>query len=147
MEKQYPNRLFHCTPSWVEDGCVFHIRIRCALENTVVLSQPLIASRLLESVEFYTKKGRWFVHLFLLMPDHLHALVSFPKEQEMSRVIADWKRYYCKQHGIRWQDNFFDHRIRNTTEYLGKATYIRNNPVAAGLCETPAEWVPVFERT
>lgn len=104
------------------------------------LTQPDIAEALLASVAFYTAEGRWFSHLFLLMPDHLHALISFPKDQVMSRIIADWKRYQCKQHGILWQDNFFDHRIRNQAEYLEKAAYIRNNPVVKGLCEKPDDW-------
>jgi len=78
------------------------------------------------------------------MPDHIHALLSFPKDMVMSQVIADWKRYQSRQRGIRWQNNFFDHRIRNTAEYLEKASYIRNNPVVKGLCETPEEWAWVL---
>ena len=119
---------------------MFHIRIRCSAENTVVLSDPAVAEALFASVDFYTGKGRWFSHLFLLMPDHLHALISFPKEEIMSRVVADWKRYQTKALGILWQENFFDHRIRDSGEYLEKAAYIRNNPVAKGLCAKPEEW-------
>ena len=140
MKKSYPTRLFHKMPSWVEDGSIFHIRIRCDATNTVVLSQPPAAEELLASVDFYTGSGRWFAHLFLLMPDHVHALLSFPRGEVMARVIADWKRYQSNQLGIQWQDNFFDHRIRNTAEYLEKAAYIRRNPVAKGLCETTEEW-------
>ena len=62
----------------------------------------------------------------------------------MSRVVADWKRYQSRQHGINWQDNFFDHRIRNTAEYLEKAAYIRNNPVMKGMCETADDWPHVW---
>jgi REP element-mobilizing transposase RayT len=144
MEKQYPSRLFHQTPSWVENGAVFHIRIRCANSNSVSLVQPELADSMLESAKFYTQRGRWFAHLFLLMPDHIHALLSFPKEEAMTRVVADWKRYQAKQHNIAWQENFFDHRIRNTAEYFEKAAYIRNNPVAKGLCNTSEEWLHVW---
>jgi REP element-mobilizing transposase RayT len=144
MEKQYPSRLFHQTPSWVGNGAIFHIRIRCASCNKESLTQPELARPMLESAQFYTQKSRWFVHLFLLMPDHVHALLSFPKEQAMSRVVADWKRYQVKQHNIAWQENFFDHRIRNAAEYLEKAAYIRNNPVAKGFCNTAEEWPHVW---
>jgi REP element-mobilizing transposase RayT len=140
MKKQYPQRLFHKTPSWVEDGAVFHIRIRCAAGNPVVLTRPAAANALLASADFYVAKGRWFVHLFLLMPDHLHALLSFPQEQVMSRIVSDWKHFQCKQLGVVWQEIFFDHRIRNGAEYLEKAAYIRHNPVVKGLCEAPEEW-------
>ena len=140
MENKYPSRLYHKTPAWVEDGSVFHIRIRCSVGNAIPLIQPDVADKILESASFYSEQGRWFVHLFLLMPDHLHALISFPKDDAMTRVISEWKRYQTRQHGIQWQENFFDHRIRSTKEYLEKAAYIRRNPVAKGLCEAPETW-------
>ena len=58
----------------------------------------------------------------------------------MTRIVSEWKRYHTRQHGIQWQENFFDHRIRNTQEYLEKAAYIRRNPVVKELCETPEAW-------
>lgn len=147
MTEQYPKRLFHKVPSWVEDGSVFHIRIRCAVENTAVLTSEHVAGLLLESISVYQEKHRWFAHLFLLMPDHIHALLSFPKHEVMSKVVGDWKRFRHKQLGIRWQDNFFDHRIRDANEYLEKATYIRRNPVAKGLCSQPEDWRWVFDHS
>lgn len=119
---------------------MFHIRIRCSIENTMPLTDSGVADSLLQSVRFYTTKGRWFSHLFLLMPDHLHALLSFPKHETMSRMISEWKRYQTRTQGIHWQANYFDHRIRNTAEYLEKAAYIRNNPVVKGLCDRPEDW-------
>lgn len=124
MEKSYPFRLYHKTPSWVEDGAVFHIRLRCSADNRIPLIQSGVANDLLESARFYSEKGRWFAHLFLLMPDHLHALISFPKDRAMSLTISEWKRYQTRRHSIQWQDNFFDHRLRNVQEYLEKAAYI-----------------------
>jgi putative transposase len=90
IEFVFPGRLRHRAPLWVPSGAVFHIRIR-ALSATLV--QPEVASALLESAQFYQDRERWFIWLFLLMPDHLHALLSFPREERMSSVIGDWKRY------------------------------------------------------
>jgi len=146
MEKKYPERLFHKIPSWVEDGAIFHIRIRCDANNPVPLIRSDVAEELLKSVEFYTENRRWFAYLFLLMPDHIHALLSFPKEEVISNVIGDWKRYQSKQLGVLWQDNFFDHRIRSTEEYFEKAEYIRRNPVVKGLCKSPKDWPWIFEQ-
>jgi len=147
MKQRFPKRLFHTVPSWVEDGSVFHVRVKCVENNPVALTGENTAHHLLKSVSFYQEKRRWFVHLFLLMPDHVHALLSFPKHEAMPDVIGDWKRYQSKLFGIRWQDNFFDHRIRNTEEYLEKAAYIQRNPVAKGLCCQAEDWRWVFDHS
>jgi putative transposase len=78
------------------------------------------------------------------MPDHLHAILSFPSETAMSRVVGDWKRYQG-QHGIVWQQGYFDHRIRNGSQDVEKRQYIRMNPVRRELCRTPEEWAWVCE--
>ena len=58
----------------------------------------------------------------------------------MSRVIGDWKRYQTRKFGIRWRDNYFDHRIRSDAELVEKAAYIRRNPAAKQLCERENDW-------
>ncbi|MFA6287989.1 MAG: transposase [Opitutaceae bacterium] len=140
LMKEYPARLHHAVPEWVKSGAVFHVRGRCERGNTVDLTKPEVAKALLESVSFYQTKQRWHVTLFVLMPDHWHALISFPQEDAMIRVVGDWKRYQEKQHGIHWQEGFFDHRIRNDAELDEKAYYIRMNPVRAELCAEMNQW-------
>ncbi len=74
------------------------------------------------------------------MPDHIHALLSFPALQAMGETIGAWKAYHAKQSRVVWQENFFDHRIRNKQELNKKAAYIRRNPVVKGLCEKEEDW-------
>ncbi len=83
----------------------------------------------------------------LLMPDHWHALLNFPIESKMSVVIGRWKAWQTHQLGVLWQDNFFDHRIRNKNEFELKAHYIRQNPVVKGLCPQAADWHWVIDAT
>jgi len=136
----FGGRLFHEMPSRVQDDAIYHIRVRCAT-GSAPLTQPDIAGRLLDSVKLYQAKERWWVHLFLLMPDHWHALLSFGLEREMSKTIGDWKRWHTRHSGIVWQENYFDHRVRNhLAEWDAKSDYIRNNPVVAGLCERAEKW-------
>jgi hypothetical protein len=42
--------------------------------------------------------------------------------------------------GIKWQGNFFDHRIRNEHQGVEKWRYIRRNPVVKELCREEAAW-------
>ena len=138
--KEYPLRLHHNTPGWVKDGSIFHIRIRTDASQTVPLTVPALASDLLKSAKFYQAAGKWWCELFLLMPDHLHALLAFPPELGMAVTIREWKRGAARLQGVKWQMNFFDHRIRNAK--LGKEAwdYIRRNPVVKGLSRDEDSW-------
>jgi REP element-mobilizing transposase RayT len=141
----YPGRLNHGIPPWVEPGASFHVRIRAKGDLAPRLTDPDLGRRLLESVVFYHRRRNWYVHLFLLMPDHLHAILRFPADRSMSRTVGSWKRYHTRLNGTRWQEGYFDHRLRNEEERVRKAHYIRMNPVAAGLCAGPEDWPWVVE--
>jgi putative transposase len=106
----------------------------------MVLTDPALAHGLLESVRIYHANGRWWCRLFLLMPDHLHALLAFPHSSSMSATIRQWKAFHARINHVEWQDGYFDHRIRNEAELDLKSEYIRQNPVAKGLCSLPTGW-------
>ena len=99
----FPRRLHHTVPRWVESGALFHIRIALdrEKEQTALINPPL-AKVILESAKFYQAKQRWHITLFLLMPDHLHGLLSFARDESMSEVIRDWKRFHTRTSQIVW---------------------------------------------
>ncbi|MFL6515546.1 MAG: transposase [Chthoniobacterales bacterium] len=79
-------------PNWVEPGALFRIRIRLDhTKNQRFLTESPLSPRLLDSARFYEKKQRWHIMLFLLMPDHVHAILSFASDQPVSLVVGDWK--------------------------------------------------------
>jgi len=139
-EKGYPKRLHHEVPSWVHDGAHFHIRLRTEAESSPPLAEPFLATKLIEAARHYHVQRRWFCRLFLLMPDHIHALISFPPGVGMSRIMGEWKGYTARSFGIRWQSNYFDHRMRDEREAKETYTYILQNPVARGLCARNSNW-------
>lgn len=95
---------------------------------------------MLESAEFYHERQRWWLKLFLLMPDHLHALMTVPKGESLPEIVRMWKAYQAKKHGINWQAGFFDHRLRAGESEQEKTDYILMNPVRAGLVANPEDW-------
>ena len=145
----FASKLRHEVPSWVEPGAIFHIRIAVDRKRPQPgLTSAKRAPVLLDSARFYESKQRWHITLFLLMPDHIHALLSFPVQESFSNVIGDWKHFHARKHRVLWQEGFFDHRLRDDErgEQLGmKITYIRNNPVAAGLWATIKDWPWVID--
>ena len=104
------------------------------------LCNPETSALALGSARHRHAAGDWFALLFLLMPDHLHALVAFPPHKAMVEVVPLWKGYLARMAGIRWQRGFFDHRLRCAESWEAKALYIRMNPVRAGLIANPENW-------
>ena len=139
MRTDHRGRLHHRTPAWVPEAAIFHIRVR-SRPPCAPLTDPLISKSLLQSVRVYTDAQRWSCYLFLIMPDHVHGLFGFPQIPGMSRTVASWKAFHARHTGIRWQANFFDHRIRSGAEFSEKHAYILRNPVAKELCHSPGEW-------
>ena len=76
----------------------------------------------------------------LLMPDHLHAIIAFPREPGIKTTVANWKHYLAAHEKIQWQRDFFDHRLRDHFEEQEKGSYILMNPVRRGLCERAEDW-------
>ena len=74
------------------------------------------------------------------MPDHIHMLVRFPSGAHFARTVGNWKQGVARFQHVNWQENFFDHRLRNASERLEKWHYIRRNPVARGLCIAERDW-------
>ena len=111
---------------------------------TMKISGPLTAAnnavKLLLALDFYRAKGIIFPRLAVVMPDHIHFIASFSESADMTKSIRNWKRWTAKDTGIVWQDEFFDHRLRNKAEITEKMQYVAMNPVRKGLCESPDDW-------
>src|SRR5919198_4767590 len=137
-------KLPHERPLWLRpEDEIFFITVCCEPRSKNQLCYPKIARAIFDSVEFRNRKRVWYARLVCLMPDHLHALVSFPYECPMKQIIADWKRFLATELQIEWQRDFFDHRLRKEESYREKANYILANPVRAGLMTSSEEW-PYF---
>ena len=132
------------TPPWRIDPAreIFFITI-CARDR---LGEPLLetASSLLEAIAFYNDAHRWWVHLAVVMPDHMHVLARFPEDGKSVEMVRAWKRWTTNHLGIRWQRDYFDHRIRQEESLREKAEYILQNPVRAGLVTNWQHWPHIW---
>ncbi len=140
-------RLPHTPPDWVPQSARFFISINCRQKGKNTLCQDRLAQALMASAQYYEEAGRWYLWLLLLMPDHMHLIASFGPEHGLRSVVNQWKRYQAGPHGIDWQSNFFDHRLRSQDEFNEKAYDIRMNPVRKELVPTCEEWPFVLDRT
>ena len=139
-------KLPHEIPLWVDPHReIYFITINCRERFRPQLTLPLIAEGLFETVHHRQEKFLWWPHLFLLMPDHLHALLSFPPSDKRIRsIMSKWKEWTAKELRIVWQDDFFEHRLRREESRRQKADYILKNPIRAGLVSRWEEWPHIY---
>ena len=104
------------------------------------LCRSKIAHGIMNLLLDYHRRGLWCLHLAVLMPDHLHAILSLPGARKLESVISSWKRLTAKLLKIRWQRGFFDHRLRSEASAQQKWKYILQNPVRAGLVSQTSVW-------
>jgi putative transposase len=133
-------KLPHGAAPWVRGEIVYFVTVCCSPRGINQLCVGPVSTAIWESLEFRQQRRDRFVHLWLLMPDHLHALVSFSKAQNLTKTIANWKEITAKKAAIGWQRDFFDHRLRSAQELREKETYIRQNPVRKGVVERAEDW-------
>ena len=77
---------------------------------------------------------------FVIMPNHIHMLVSVqnnigasqvphPTNETIPKFVSLFKRYCNREVGWKiWQKSYFDHIIRNERDYYEHYKYIENNP-------------------
>ena len=131
----------HAVPLWIDpDARDFFVTICCQQRGTNQLCTPEVGPALLATVRFHHKQQKWLPSVFLLMPDHIHMIVSFARGQTVENTVCAWKRYTATRHGIEWQRDFFDHRLRSAASFYDKEHYILQNPVRAGLVEDATQW-------
>ena len=88
----------------------------------------------------------WAVGRFVVMPDHVH-FFCVCAETQGGKSLSGFKQWTAKailrNSGLPaplWQREFFDHLLRSDESYGSKWTYVRENPVRAGLAQSPADW-------
>jgi len=136
----------HDVPLWVDPHQeIYFITINCRERGQNQLATDKISAALLATVRHRQDNFLWWPHIFLLMPDHLHALVSFPPAgQPLSTIVSQWKEWTAKESGIGWQRDHFEHRLRHDEGRRQKADYILENPVRKKLVLRPEDWPFVY---
>ncbi|MCU1300905.1 MAG: hypothetical protein JWQ87_1189 [Candidatus Sulfotelmatobacter sp.] len=97
-------------------------------------------ARLLINVLYHYRDTSYLLHEFVIMPDHIHVLLT-PKTslEKAVQFIKGGFSYRVKKELASnmevWQKGFSDHRIRDAEDLLHHVAYIRENPVRKHLCE------------
>jgi len=94
------------------------------------------------SLEKVRQKYELNIYGYVVMPDHVHLLISEPAVHPLSKAIQALKVSVSKQATQKpfWQERYYDFNIITRPKLTEKLTYIHRNPIRAGLVESPEDW-------
>ena len=97
-----------------------------------------------EMLEQTRRLYRFYVSGYVVMPDHVHLLLSEPERRLLSVAIQALKQSVARRQKLVtppfWQPRYYDRNIWSATEMQEKLHYIHANPVRQGLVVKPEDW-------
>ena len=135
----------HVKPVRYQDqGCLHFITFSCYRR------MPLLDSwTAKETFEAGLERVRaWYgcyITGYVVMPEHVHLLISEPERSKLSVVIQMLKQVTSQKlrakHLARfWQVRYYDFPGWSEAKRIAKLRYIHRNPVKRGLVERPEDW-------
>ena len=105
------------------------------------------AELLLKTLFRYRGRNEFLVHEFVIMPNHIHSLLSVDDGCAIGRAVQFIKGGFSHELGrtgtkLRaiWQPSYYEHRVRDAAEYARVRKYIHENPVRRGLVGEAGEY-------
>jgi putative transposase len=118
--------------------------VTTVVKNRAPLFSDLHAGRIVVNALIYANNsGRALTLAYVVMPDHLHWLMSLGEQGSFSSVVSMMKRHTSRKineqtggtgKGI-WQRGFHDHALRRDEDVARVARYVVANPLRAGLVQ------------
>ena len=89
---------------------------------------------------------KYRLHAWCIMPNHFHVLIEL-WQTPLGKILHSWKSYTSKaankllrRAGTFWEEDYFDHYIRDEQHFWRVVRYIENNPTKAKLVRAPEDW-------
>jgi len=152
-----PNKL----PRYYGAGYLHFITTSC-YRRLPLLQKPHHRDLLLEVLERVRRRYRFVVVGYVVMPEHVHLLLSEPERGDPSKLMQAIKQGFARRllRGLRaagdpqqgslwdtvldgghiWQARFYDFVVFTENKRVEKLRYMHRNPVKRGLVLEPGQW-------
>jgi len=97
------------------------------------------AQLLLDVLMEQRAKNRFELHAFVLMPDHIHAILTPSPEVSLEKAVQFIKGNFSHRFKSKlpiWTPSFNETRVRNSEDFKSFRYYIHQNPIRANLTST-----------
>ncbi len=129
----------------VQNG-VYHVTQR-ATDNEVFFVTPFDYFSFCQLLGLAVMRAEWALQGFCLMTNHVHMLIQTPKPtlaRGMQFLFATYVEEFNARYGRRGglvQGRYKSKLVETESHYLECLRYLAMNPVGAGLCERPEDWL------
>jgi putative transposase len=100
-------------------------------------------------VHTFERARQWygfFVVGFVVLPEHVHLLISEPERAKLSLAMQMLKQTVSRRLRRKvsrapfWQARYYDFNVWSERKRVEKLRYMHRNPVKRGLVENPEDW-------
>jgi REP element-mobilizing transposase RayT len=136
----------HPRPHTAVERAEYYTRYVTRFERWLDAGHGACVLRLDQCRQIVENALRWFdgtryrVGKFVVMPNHVHAIVTPYGAWTLSQIVESWKKHSARRinevldrQGHLWQREYFDHIVRSARELDRINAYIERNPERAGL--------------
>ena len=149
-----------CGPAshlWRSSPALYHLFL---YQRLPLLNSARARDRFLEILELTRQRYRFVVVGYVVMPEHVHLLLTEPEVGSPSTVMQVLKQrtaqallprrrrrdrrqrelFVKETRRAFWQARFYDFNVWTTKKRIEKLRYMHRNPVKRGLLEAPEQW-------
>ncbi len=129
-----------------EARCLHSVTFSC-YNRDPLLGTPAARDIFEQTLERVRRWYGLYVCGYVVMPEHVHLLISEPERRKLSVALQMLKQNVARQmrlpdvDGLFWCERYYDFNVWTEKKRIEKLRYIHRNPVVRGLVRSPEEWV------
>jgi len=109
------------------------------------LGNPIARAAFERALEHARRRYGFCVKGYVVMPEHVHLLVSEPENRNLAAAIQSLKQSVSRTLALRsaqpfWEPRYYDFNVWTSRKETEKLKYLHRNPVARGLVTKPEDW-------
>jgi len=125
--------------------CLHFITFSC-YHRGPLLATPEARGAFEQTLERVRQWYGLYVAGYVVMPEHVHLLISEPERAslavaiQMLKQIVSYQLHKLAAGGPFWQARYYDFNVWSERKRVEKLRYMHRNPVKRGLVESPEQW-------
>ncbi len=125
-----------------QSGNLHFVTFSC-YRRAALLATPQARDIFEQTLEQVRKWYGVYIIGYVVMPEHIHLLMTEPERSTLSVVLQMLKQNVAHRvsPGVRfWQPRYYDFNVWSAEKRVEKLKYLHRNPVRRGLVERPEDW-------